>query len=65
MGSVESYRQCAVQCLALSRKAGDPADRELLVLMAQRWLELADRRHDIREPDETQRQAQDQRRRDH
>ena len=43
MDSVEAYRQSASQCLALSRKQGDPADRELLVSMAQRWLALADR----------------------
>ena len=27
MDSVEAYRQSASRCLALSRKAGDPADR--------------------------------------
>jgi hypothetical protein len=43
MDSVEAYRQSASRCLALSRKAGDPADRELLVAMAQRWLQLAER----------------------
>ena len=43
MESVEAYRQSAAQCLALSRKAGDAADRDLLVAMAQRWLQLADR----------------------
>jgi hypothetical protein len=43
MDSVEAYRQSAAQCLALSRKVGDPADRDLLVTMAQRWLDLADR----------------------
>ena len=43
MDNIEAFRQSAAQCLALSRKAGDPADRELLVTMAQRWLQLADR----------------------
>jgi hypothetical protein len=47
MESVEAYRQSAAQCLALSRKAGDAADRELLVAMAQRWLQLADRADEI------------------
>jgi hypothetical protein len=43
LDNIEAYRQSASQCLALSRKAGDPADRELLVAMAQRWLQLAGR----------------------
>ena len=45
--TVVSYRQCAAQCLTLSRKMGDPADRELLVTMAQRWLDLVHRTHDV------------------
>ena len=64
MSSVESYRRCAAQCLALSRKAGDPADRELLVVMAQRWLELAERKDDLHWPDFL-RPNEKNRRRDH
>ena len=60
MGRVESYRRYAAQCLALSRKATNSDDRELLVTMAQRWLELADRTHDIRR--QMNRSGQDQRR---
>jgi hypothetical protein len=62
MGSVESYRRCAAQCLALSRKVGDPADRELLVTMAQRWLDLAHRRPEIGWREEPRQTGEDQRR---
>jgi hypothetical protein len=51
--SVVSYRQSAAQCLTLSRKTGDPADRESLVTMAQRWLELAERTHEFHCPEKT------------
>jgi hypothetical protein len=60
MGSVNSYRRYAAQCLALSKTAS--ADRELLVTMAQRWLELAERTHELHWPDKAERQSEDPRR---
>jgi hypothetical protein len=62
MGRVESYRRYAAQCLALSKKAIHSADRELLLTMAQRWLELAERTHDFHWPDKPELQSEDQRR---
>ena len=62
MSRVESYRRFAAQCLALSKKATNPDNRELLVTMAQRWLDLADRTHEFHWPDNSQRQPEDQRR---
>jgi hypothetical protein len=56
MDSVEAYRQSAAQMFDLVPQAGDPADRELLVSMAQRWLELADHW-----PDQTRRHREAQR----
>ena len=43
MDTVEAYRQSAAQCLALSARGGDSADRKLPVAIAQRWPQLADR----------------------
>jgi hypothetical protein len=62
MSRVESFRRYAAQCLVLSKKATSPADRELLVSMAQHWLELADRTQEFHWPDRPERQAEDQRR---
>lgn len=41
MAQLEEYRQCASECLSLSRRAVDAEDRELLVAMAAKWLDLA------------------------
>ena len=65
MGRVESYRRYAAQCLALSKQATNSNDRELLVTMAQRWLELAERMHAFHWADEDALQGENQRRRDH
>jgi hypothetical protein len=46
----------------LSKKAIHSADREVLLTMAQRWLELADLTHEFHWPDKLERQAEDQRR---
>ena len=37
----EDYRQLASACLALAKRPADPQDRELLLNMASKWLELA------------------------
>src|SRR3954451_12711024 len=35
------YRASAAQCLGLAATASDPRTRSVLLLMAQRWMELA------------------------
>jgi hypothetical protein len=42
----EEYRNCAAQCLRLAKTAADIDDRTLLLTMAERWLELAERVED-------------------
>lgn len=51
MSNVASYRECAAQCLDLSKKTSNRADHDLLVTMAQRWLELAERARHFEWPD--------------
>jgi hypothetical protein len=43
MNKAGEYRACAAQCLRLAKTASDIDDRTLLVSMAERWLDLADR----------------------
>ena len=51
MSNVATYRECAAQCLDLSKKTSNRADHDLLVTMAQRWLELAERARRFEWPD--------------
>jgi hypothetical protein len=43
MGQVKFYRRSATECLALADYVSDPGDRALLVAMAARWHDLAER----------------------
>ena len=43
MGQVKLYRRSATECLALADYMSDPGDRALLVAMAARWHDLAER----------------------
>jgi hypothetical protein len=61
MGEID-YRQYASECLALSKRAADPEDRELLIALAARWLELARRQPGFSVPG---RQSENRGRRDH
>ena len=38
------YRRYAAECMALAERAIDPNDKSRLILMAQAFLDLADRR---------------------
>jgi hypothetical protein len=37
------YRRCARDCLAMARRATDSKDRTLLISMAAKWHDLAER----------------------
>ena len=39
----QQYRECAADCLRLAERSHDPADRTILISMAERWHELAER----------------------
>jgi len=43
MSRAEEYRRCAAECLAIAQRASDPADRALLIEMANAFNELAAR----------------------
>jgi hypothetical protein len=39
----DGYRRYAVECLRVAREATNPNDKAMLLEMAQRWQELAER----------------------
>jgi hypothetical protein len=43
MHRAEEYRRYAAECLRVAHQSNDPNDKSLLLEMAQRWRELADR----------------------
>jgi len=43
MGSVQNYRRSATECLALADLVSNPGDRAMLVAMAARWYDLAEK----------------------
>lgn len=43
MGKIDEYRSFAAACLDLARAAADRAEKARLLLMAEAWLDLADR----------------------
>ena len=43
MGRVKNYRRSATECLALADLVSNPGDRAMLVAMAARWYDLAER----------------------
>jgi hypothetical protein len=43
MQRVEEYRRYAAECLRVAHQSNDSHDKSLLLEMAQRWRELADR----------------------
>ena len=43
MDRVVQYRLCAAECLELAERAANPNDRGLLVSMAMRWIDLAEK----------------------
>jgi hypothetical protein len=43
MHRAEEYRRYAAECLRVAQHSNDPHDKSLLLEMAQRWRELADR----------------------
>jgi hypothetical protein len=43
MHRAEEYRRYAAECLRVARHSDDPNDKSLLLDMAQRWRELAER----------------------
>ena len=43
MGRVKRYRRSATDCLALADVVSNPSDRAMLVSMAARWHDLAER----------------------
>ena len=50
MGRVKHYRRSATECLALADCVSNPGDRALLVAMAARWHDLAERADKNAEP---------------
>ncbi len=42
MSASERYRRYAAECLRLAQSAGAPADKTMLVEMADRWVRLAE-----------------------
>ncbi|SEF04139.1 hypothetical protein SAMN05444161_9027 [Rhizobiales bacterium GAS191] len=43
MDKANEYRECAAQCIRLANKTDDVRDKALLIAMAERWHDLADR----------------------
>jgi hypothetical protein len=43
MGRMKRYRRSATECLALADLVSNPGDRAMLVAMAARWHDLAER----------------------
>jgi hypothetical protein len=43
MAGAEQYRRYAAECVRVSQLASNPADKTMLLEMAQKWRELADR----------------------
>jgi hypothetical protein len=43
MARAEEYRRYAAECVRVAQDTADPKDKALLLEMAQRWLELAER----------------------
>ncbi len=43
MHRAEEYRRYAAECLRVAHHSDDPNDKSLLLDMAQRWRELAER----------------------
>jgi hypothetical protein len=49
MSRAEEYRRYAAECIRVAQETADPRDKALLLEMAQKWRELAERA-DRREP---------------
>jgi len=47
MKTVEDYRQHAIECKALARRARTAEDREMILKMAETWEELATAREKL------------------
>ena len=43
MDRAKEYRRYAAECLRVAHQSNDPNDKSLLLEMAQRWHELAER----------------------
>ncbi|SEF15266.1 hypothetical protein SAMN05444161_9234 [Rhizobiales bacterium GAS191] len=43
MDKANEYRECAAQCIRLAKVTDDVRDKALLIAMAERWCDLADR----------------------
>jgi hypothetical protein len=50
MLSADEYRRYADQCVRVALDVANPGDKALLLQMAQRWRELADRAQKRRAP---------------
>ena len=51
MARGKRYRRSASECLALADIVSNPSDRAMLVAMAARWHDLAERANEAGEPD--------------
>jgi hypothetical protein len=43
MARADEYRRHAAECLRVAQRVSDPNDKALLVQMAERWRELAEK----------------------
>jgi len=43
MARADEYRRYAAECLRVAQKTNNPSDKAMMLEMAQRWLELAER----------------------
>jgi hypothetical protein len=43
MSRAEEYRRYAAECIRVAQETADPNDKALLLEMAQKWRELAER----------------------
>jgi hypothetical protein len=46
MRAAERYRHYAAECIRLARKADNPAEKNLLLQMAEHWRRMAERAAD-------------------
>ena len=51
MARADEYRRHAAECLRVAQRVSDPNDKALLIQMAERWRELAEK---VEKNDETE-----------
>jgi len=48
MARADQYRQYATECLRVAQQTNNPSDKAMMLEMAQKWRELAEREDDTK-----------------